>query len=82
VPWTVAQVIAVADQAAGLTTSRKGKPKPQQPHRSGCVAAAPAGWTRTSDGPPNLADVVANTAPTILIGLSTAAGAFDESIVR
>jgi malic enzyme len=26
--------------------------------------------------------VVANTDPTILIGLSTAAGAFDESIVR
>jgi malate dehydrogenase (oxaloacetate-decarboxylating) len=45
-------------------------------------AAALAGWTQTSHGPPNLADVVANTAPTILIGLSTAAGAFDESIVR
>jgi malate dehydrogenase (oxaloacetate-decarboxylating) len=45
-------------------------------------AAALAGWTRTSDGPPGLADVVAHTAPTILIGLSTAAGAFTEAIVR
>jgi malate dehydrogenase (oxaloacetate-decarboxylating) len=45
-------------------------------------AAALAGWTRTSDGPAGLADVVANTAPTILIGLSTAAGAFTEAIAR
>jgi malate dehydrogenase (oxaloacetate-decarboxylating) len=45
-------------------------------------AAALAGWTRTSDGPAGLADVVAGTAPTILIGLSTAAGAFTEAIVR
>jgi len=44
--------------------------------------AALAGWTRTSDGPAGLADVVASTAPTILIGLSTAAGAFTEPIVR
>jgi hypothetical protein len=45
-------------------------------------AAAPAAWTRTSEGPADLADVVANTAPTILIGLSTAAGAFTEPVVR
>ena len=44
-------------------------------------AQALAGWTRTG-GPPGLADVVAGTAPTILIGLSTAAGAFTEAIVR
>ena len=44
--------------------------------------AALAGWTRTSDGPAGLADVVANAAPTILIGLSTATGAFTEPIVR
>ena len=45
-------------------------------------AEALTGWTRTSDGPAGLADVVANTAPTILIGLSTAADAFTEAIVR
>ena len=41
-----------------------------------------SGWTRTNDGPAGLAEVVANTAPTVLIGLSTAAGAFSEAIVR
>jgi malate dehydrogenase (oxaloacetate-decarboxylating) len=46
-------------------------------------AAGLAGWARTDDvGPAGLADVVANTAPTILIGLSTAAGAFTEPVVR
>jgi malate dehydrogenase (oxaloacetate-decarboxylating) len=40
------------------------------------------GWSRTSNGRPGLADVVANVAPTILIGLSTASGAFSEPIVR
>ncbi len=45
-------------------------------------AKALAGWTRTNGGPAGLADVVTNTAPTILIGLSTAAGAFTETIVR
>jgi malate dehydrogenase (oxaloacetate-decarboxylating) len=45
-------------------------------------AAVTAGWTRTPDGRPGLAEVVANAKPTILIGLSTAAGAFDEAIVR
>lgn len=41
-----------------------------------------ADWSRSDDGPPRLADVVANTAPTVLIGLSTVAGAFSETIVR
>jgi malate dehydrogenase (oxaloacetate-decarboxylating) len=45
-------------------------------------AQALAGWARTSDGPAGLAEVIAGTAPTILIGLSTAAGAFTEAIVR
>jgi malate dehydrogenase (oxaloacetate-decarboxylating) len=45
-------------------------------------AETAAGWTRTSGGPAGLADVVAGTAPTILIGLSTAAGAFTKPIVR
>jgi malate dehydrogenase (oxaloacetate-decarboxylating) len=44
-------------------------------------AVALAGWTRTGR-PPGLTEVVASTAPTILIGLSTAAGAFTEAIVR
>ena len=39
-------------------------------------------WTRTNGRPAGLAEVVANTAPTVLIGLSTAAGAFNEAIVR
>jgi malate dehydrogenase (oxaloacetate-decarboxylating) len=45
-------------------------------------AGALAGWTRTGGGPAGLAEVVANAEPTILIGLSTAAGAFTEPIVR
>jgi malate dehydrogenase (oxaloacetate-decarboxylating) len=39
-------------------------------------------WTRHETGPLGLADVVANTRPTVLIGLSTMAGAFSEPIVR
>jgi malate dehydrogenase (oxaloacetate-decarboxylating) len=39
-------------------------------------------WARASNGPIGLADVIANTAATVLVGLSTAAGAFTESIVR
>jgi malate dehydrogenase (oxaloacetate-decarboxylating) len=39
-----------------------------------------SGWS--SGGPVGLADVVANVKPTILIGTSTQAGAFSESIVR
>jgi malate dehydrogenase (oxaloacetate-decarboxylating) len=40
-----------------------------------------AGWS-ASGGPPNLAEVVANAKPTMLIGTSTQAGAFSEQIVR
>ena len=43
---------------------------------------AVAGWKWSGTGSPGLADVVANAAPTILIGLSTVAGAFAEPIVR
>ena len=39
-------------------------------------------WPRTSDGHVGLTDVIGNIEATILIGLSTAAGAFTESIVR
>jgi malate dehydrogenase (oxaloacetate-decarboxylating) len=41
-----------------------------------------SGWTRTSNGHIGLADVIQNIEATILIGLSTAGGAFTEAIVR
>jgi malate dehydrogenase (oxaloacetate-decarboxylating) len=41
-----------------------------------------SGWTRTSNGHVGLADVIGNIEATILIGLSTAGGAFTEAIVR
>jgi malate dehydrogenase (oxaloacetate-decarboxylating) len=44
-------------------------------------AAEAAEWS-TSGGAPNLAEVVAHTRPTMLIGTSTQAGAFSEPIVR
>jgi malate dehydrogenase (oxaloacetate-decarboxylating) len=40
-----------------------------------------ASWNIRSDGLPSLADVIDNVHATILIGLSTAAGAFSEPIV-
>jgi malate dehydrogenase (oxaloacetate-decarboxylating) len=46
-------------------------------------AAEVAGWARPGPGQgPALAEVVANAHPTMLIGTSTQAGAFTESIVR
>jgi malate dehydrogenase (oxaloacetate-decarboxylating) len=65
----------------GLLTQDRTDLSAEQ-HSYAQPAGALAGWTRTSDGPAGLADVVANTAPTILIGLSTVAGAFTEAIVR
>jgi malate dehydrogenase (oxaloacetate-decarboxylating) len=41
-----------------------------------------AGWPRSHRGEIGLADVIASVPATILIGLSTAAGAFTEPIVR
>ena len=41
-----------------------------------------AGWPRTSNGQIGLADVIGKIEATILIGLSTAGGAFSEAIVR
>jgi malate dehydrogenase (oxaloacetate-decarboxylating) len=41
-----------------------------------------AGWAASPDTPIGLADVVHNVKATVLIGLSTLAGAFTESIVR
>jgi malate dehydrogenase (oxaloacetate-decarboxylating) len=65
----------------GLLTEDRGDLSPEQ-RVYAQPASALAGWTRTSDGPPGLAEVVANSDPTILVGLSTAVGAFEESIVR
>ena len=65
----------------GLLTADRSDLRPEQRTYAQPTAAL-TGWTRTSAGPAGLADVVANAEPTILIGLSTAAGAFDESIVR
>jgi malate dehydrogenase (oxaloacetate-decarboxylating) len=46
-------------------------------------AAEGAGWAKPGPGEgPELAEVVANAQPTMLIGTSTQAGAFTESIVR
>jgi malate dehydrogenase (oxaloacetate-decarboxylating) len=41
-----------------------------------------AGWRGTANGAIGLADVIGSVSATILIGLSTAAGAFTEAIVR
>ncbi|HQR45186.1 MAG TPA: NAD-dependent malic enzyme [Thermoanaerobaculia bacterium] len=45
-------------------------------------ASEVAGWPRTHRGFVGLADVVASVPATVLIGLSTAVGAFTEAIVR
>jgi malate dehydrogenase (oxaloacetate-decarboxylating) len=50
-----------------LTEDRSGLSAEQRLYAQ--PAEALAGWTRTSDGPAGLAEVIANTAPTILIGL-------------
>jgi malate dehydrogenase (oxaloacetate-decarboxylating) len=45
-------------------------------------ASAVAGWPKTANGRCGLEDVVRSVPATVLIGLSTAAGAFTEPIVR
>lgn len=67
--------------AVGLLTDERSDLSPEQ-RAYAQPASTLAGWARTSDTAPGLAEVVANTGPTILIGLSTAAGAFTEAIVR
>lgn len=65
----------------GLLTEHRTDLAPQQR-----VYAQPTetltSWHTRSDGLPGLADVIDNVRATILIGLSTAAGAFTEPIVR
>ncbi|MGO9027322.1 MAG: NAD-dependent malic enzyme [Acidimicrobiales bacterium] len=72
--------IFVVNTGGLLTAHRTDLSRDQQ------VYAQPEGlfasWVRTSDGAPGLTDVIANVDATILIGLSTAAGAFSEPIVR
>jgi malate dehydrogenase (oxaloacetate-decarboxylating) len=46
-----------------------------------CPAAEVSGWTRDSEGRIGLAEVVARSHPTMLIGTSTQPGAFSEAIV-
>jgi len=66
---------------AGLLTEDRTDLSPEQR-----IYAQPselvASWNIRSDGSPSLADVVDNVRATILIGLSTATGAFSEPIVR
>jgi len=45
-------------------------------------AAAVAGWTRESAGKIELADVIVNAKPTVLIGVSGQPGIFSEDIIR
>jgi malic enzyme len=70
----------VVDRAGLLTENRSDLSAEQRVYAQ--PAGALAGWTRAGGGPAGLTEVVANAEPTILIGLSTAAGAFTESIVR
>jgi malate dehydrogenase (oxaloacetate-decarboxylating) len=70
----------VVDRSGLLTDERAELSAEQRVYAQPSDVAA--GWSRTSNGRPGLADVVANVAPTILIGLSTASGAFSEPIVR
>jgi malate dehydrogenase (oxaloacetate-decarboxylating) len=70
----------VVDRTGLLTDDRAELSAEQRVYAQPTDVAAR--WSRTSDGRPGLADVVANVAPTILIGLSTAPGAFSEPIVR
>jgi malate dehydrogenase (oxaloacetate-decarboxylating) len=65
----------------GLLHSERSELKPEQrvyAHPWGEVA----GWARTDPQRVSLAEAVHEVHPTILIGLSTVAGAFDESLVR
>ena len=70
----------VVDRQGLLHTGRKNLGAEQS------VYAQPesriAGWPRNSNGQIGLADVIGKIDATILIGLSTASGAFTEGIVR
>ncbi|HUM00725.1 MAG TPA: NAD-dependent malic enzyme [Thermoanaerobaculia bacterium] len=68
------------DVAGLLVDTRTDLTPEQRPYAR--AAADVAGWPRPLGGPIGLADVIASIDATILIGLSTAVGAFTEPIVR
>jgi malate dehydrogenase (oxaloacetate-decarboxylating) len=65
----------------GLLRSARTDLTPQQ-RRYAQPEERIAGWPKARSGSVTLSDVIANTEATILIGLSTASGAFTEAIVR
>jgi malate dehydrogenase (oxaloacetate-decarboxylating) len=65
----------------GLLVDSRGDLAPEQ-RVYARAAEEVAGWPRTQRGAIGLADVIGGVDATILIGLSTAAGAFTEPIVR
>ena len=72
--WTLGSGGLLTDDSARLRDFQVPYARP---------AAEVAGWARPGPGQgPALAEVVANAQPTMLIGTSTQAGAFTESIVR
>jgi malate dehydrogenase (oxaloacetate-decarboxylating) len=66
---------------AGLLHADRSDLTPDQ-HLYAQPREATAGWSRSSDAKIGLADVMSNIEATVLIGLSTAGGAFTESIVQ
>jgi len=78
---TEAQARFWAIDTAGLLTTNMPDLTDAQRH---CArqAAEVIGWQRDRDGRIDLAEVVRRVKPTVLIGTSTRAGAFSESIVR
>ena len=70
----------IVDRTGLLTADRTSLTPAQRVYAQ--PAEAIAGWHTSGSGPPDLADVIANVRATILIGLSTATGAFTEPIVR
>jgi malate dehydrogenase (oxaloacetate-decarboxylating) len=69
--WMLDKDGLLTDDRRELTPAQRAFAQPRQ---------RVAGWT--ADGRPGLAEVVHHVQPGILIGLSTAAGAFSERIVR
>lgn len=72
--------IYLVDVEGLLVDTRTNLTPEQRPYAR--PAAEVAGWPRPPGGPIGLANVIASVEATILIGLSTAVGAFTEPIVR
>ncbi len=71
--------LALTDRQGLLHDRRTDLAPYQAPHAQPWEAVA--SWA-AADGPTSLADVVANYAPTVLIGVSGAGGLFTEDLVR